>query len=359
MSAELIGITAATVTLGTAILVSMLGFRGEVSDLRNPAVGNAARNKSMQFAYREMLSMHLFAFVIATATIIVVLFAIIGPTGSHGAVMTLHRLAYGGLYAGICLPIYYSMTVITLYILRLRSPLVSALAVPVVALLASVPSAALAYTVEQIVRQAGLSGYTALLTTYLRFAAIAVAYSHLVLYLVYQRIRFVAVLGESGGRHGDGKTCASLASSVEGTDGVPAIDPEAETSSRAESPIGEEGDDRSPPVSGTATDPPQKLLDLLPVALGRDVIFLKSEDHYVRICTTRGESLIMIRFSDITTALDAIGMQVHRSYWIAHRHVVKLERRRNGGLLHLTGDHQVPVSATYLRSLRATIRARE
>ena len=48
----------------------------------------------------------------------------------------------------------------------------------------------------------------------------------------------------------------------------------------------------------------------------------------------------------------ARGMQIHRSYWVAHRHIRYVVRRDRRTLLHLTGDYEVPVSRTFLPEVR-------
>ena len=49
-------------------------------------------------------------------------------------------------------------------------------------------------------------------------------------------------------------------------------------------------------------------------------------------------------------------MQVHRSYWVATRHVTRSVRSGKRTLLRLTGDHKVPVSVTHMPAVRALLR---
>ena len=100
--------------------------------------------------------------------------------------------------------------------------------------------------------------------------------------------------------------------------------------------------------------PGARFLDRLPEKLGRDLIYLKTADHYVEAFTTAGSTLVLIRFVDAIAELDgAGGMRVHRSYWVARRHVTGAARRRSRTTLSLTGGHEVPVSRTYLAAVRA------
>ena len=73
------------------------------------------------------------------------------------------------------------------------------------------------------------------------------------------------------------------------------------------------------------------LVRRLPPALGRDVLALEAEDHYVRVYTSVGSALVLSRLADAIAGLGAIeGLRVHRSWWVA-RHAVRsatVERRR-------------------------------
>ena len=69
-------------------------------------------------------------------------------------------------------------------------------------------------------------------------------------------------------------------------------------------------------------------LDRLPPELGRDLVYLRMADHYVEAFTTAGSTLVLMRFADAVAALeDAGGLRVHRSYWVAKKHVTGTARR--------------------------------
>ena len=97
-----------------------------------------------------------------------------------------------------------------------------------------------------------------------------------------------------------------------------------------------------------------RFLDRLPEKLGRDLVYLKTADHYVEAFTTAGSTLVLMRFVDAVAELDgAGGLRVHRSYWVARRHVEGAERRNGRTTLRLTGGHEVPVSRTHMPAVRA------
>jgi hypothetical protein len=92
-------------------------------------------------------------------------------------------------------------------------------------------------------------------------------------------------------------------------------------------------------------DPSASLLDRLPRHIGRDVVALEAEDHYVRVHTTVGSSLIFARFGDAMTALSALdGVRVHRSYWVRRAAVQGVSVQGKGLMLTLSNDMRVPVS---------------
>ena len=97
-----------------------------------------------------------------------------------------------------------------------------------------------------------------------------------------------------------------------------------------------------------------RFMDRLPVKYrGADLWAVSSEDHYLRVHTSRGEELILMRLADAVRELSgAGGVQVHRSWWVAKDGVD--DTRREGGklLLVLKSGTQVPVSRTYLPAAR-------
>ncbi|ANC90602.1 LytTR family transcriptional regulator [Azospirillum humicireducens] len=114
------------------------------------------------------------------------------------------------------------------------------------------------------------------------------------------------------------------------------------------------------PVSGdVAGDPaaprPVPFLDRIPARLGRDLLALEMEDHYVRVHTALGSDLILMRMRDAVAELAGIdGRQVHRSYWVAASAVAAVERKPDGKLsLRLINGMLVPVSRTHAPSVRA------
>jgi hypothetical protein len=92
----------------------------------------------------------------------------------------------------------------------------------------------------------------------------------------------------------------------------------------------------------------------LPARLGVDLLYIEVEDHYLRVHTSQGNGLLLLRLSDAVAELDpTLGRRVHRSYWVARRAVSSVERDRYRVRLILSNGARVPVSRTFLPKLRA------
>ena len=96
------------------------------------------------------------------------------------------------------------------------------------------------------------------------------------------------------------------------------------------------------------------VLNEMPRGLGGSILYIKVEDHYLRVVTTEGEGLVLRRMRDAVTELtDAPGLQVHRSWWVAKAAVDYVENRNRQKLLVLTDSQRVPISKTHLPRLKA------
>ena len=75
---------------------------------------------------------------------------------------------------------------------------------------------------------------------------------------------------------------------------------------------------------------------------------ISSEDHYLRVHTSAGEEMILMRLADAVRELGpANGLQVHRSWWVAIAGVADETRDNGRSLLVLHSGTQVPVSRSY------------
>lgn len=112
---------------------------------------------------------------------------------------------------------------------------------------------------------------------------------------------------------------------------------------------------RGAPQAAAAAEPAApKFLDRLPLKLrGAEVWAVEAEDHYLRLHTSRGQDLILMRLADAVLELDGIeGAQVHRSWWVAREAIADARRGDGRATLTLKDGSEVPVSRTYAKLLR-------
>jgi hypothetical protein len=107
--------------------------------------------------------------------------------------------------------------------------------------------------------------------------------------------------------------------------------------------------------AGPEGSPPPKFLERIPVKLkGGDLYAVEAEDHYLRLHTSLGQDLILMRLSDAVSELEGLeGAQTHRSWWVAKDAVTGAERGDGRATLTLKDGSEVPVSRAYARTLRA------
>ncbi len=75
---------------------------------------------------------------------------------------------------------------------------------------------------------------------------------------------------------------------------------------------------------------------------------ISSEDHYLRVHTSVGEEMILMRLADAVRELGgAGGLQVHRSWWVAKAGIAEEKRENGRSLLVLKSGTVVPVSRSY------------
>ena len=107
------------------------------------------------------------------------------------------------------------------------------------------------------------------------------------------------------------------------------------------------------PVAVPVATPSNPLLDALPAELGSDVIALEMEDHYVRVHTTLGSELVLMRLRDAMSHVsETEGRQTHRSWWVARGAVEDVVREGRNVRLVLAGGLEAPVSRAQVSELR-------
>lgn len=91
----------------------------------------------------------------------------------------------------------------------------------------------------------------------------------------------------------------------------------------------------------------------LPFGQRGEIVCLRMEDHYVRIHTARGSTLVLMRFTDALAELDgAIGLRVHRSWWVAASAVASVQRSARSTQITLVNGLVAPVSQPYVQAVK-------
>lgn len=101
--------------------------------------------------------------------------------------------------------------------------------------------------------------------------------------------------------------------------------------------------------------PVETFLSRLPLKFRQaELHAVSSEDHYLRVHTSLGEELILMRLADAVRELDgAGGLQVHRSWWVARSAVRDVKRQGSKVSLVLPSGKEAPVSRTFGAQARA------
>ena len=301
-----------------------------------------ADDPALPQAYRQILGWPVATLSLVTALVAAVMLSVMGPLGIDDGLTLVRRLTLVAIVSVICWPFCLSLAAVVLYLTRFRPPFQIAIACTLGTLCMTAPCTAVAYTIYGLLRPDD-AAHLEVADIYKHLAVFLFAWSALVHYVACQRAKLW------------------LAPST--TQGVPMTAPEPSTISRAGTapehavePGPQDGDAAQTetavqPIEGASS----RFFDRLPSTLGRDIVFLNVSGHYINVVTTTGSCLVLMRFADAIAELGSLGMQVHRSYWVAHRHITGILRRDERTLVRVTGRYEVPVSRTHLATVRAAL----
>ncbi|WP_439573368.1 LytTR family DNA-binding domain-containing protein [Phreatobacter sp.] len=107
------------------------------------------------------------------------------------------------------------------------------------------------------------------------------------------------------------------------------------------------------PAPDDPSEPAGTLRQKLPLPLRRaQILSLSAEDHYVRVATDRGATLVLIPLSEAVDALGPeAGLRIHRSHWIARQALEAPGATVMRTAIRLADGTQLPVSRTGRRAL--------
>ena len=361
----------------------------------------------MESAYRELATPSMFALVALVIGALVVIYTFLGPFNTRQTLSLSQRFAYCGVVGVLSLLVCFPAGVFTFYLTRFRSRTVIGVVLFGYALIMAVPGLAIAYGAYLVFHGGGrpMTGIWISYTISVANLAAGTSLTYYVLYLRVSRNSLLAAIAaaaqgaaepvatghtrasagtaravganapvraparsagrtrQHGGPPGEGKPASPAATVVERIHHADHADTAAGGAAADEAatvparPVA-----RPPPVQNriqphrpTQKQRGQHLLDRIPGELGRDLIYLKVSGHYLEVVTTRGRAVILQRLADAIGELGDMGIQTHRSYWVARKHIRYWVRRDRRALLHLTGDHEVPVSRSLLPDVRRVV----
>ena len=112
-------------------------------------------------------------------------------------------------------------------------------------------------------------------------------------------------------------------------------------------------DRRSYWVSNGLTRPTAEGSGRLPDHMLELVLCLQMEDHHVRAYTAAGSTLYFAAMRDVVSQLGPRGLQVHRSWWVAHGAVANWTGDARALELVLDNGLKVPVARSRIATIRA------
>lgn len=101
------------------------------------------------------------------------------------------------------------------------------------------------------------------------------------------------------------------------------------------------------------TSPPAFADRLPPKFRAAEIHAVSAEDHYLRVHTSAGEIMILMRLADAIRELGGLeGMQTHRSWWVARQGLAETAKGDGKVMLRLKSGAEAPVSRTYQKAVK-------
>jgi len=114
------------------------------------------------------------------------------------------------------------------------------------------------------------------------------------------------------------------------------------------------GEDGSAEISADRT---AEFWQKVPKSLGRDLIAISAELHYLRVHTAVGDALILFAFGRVVELLDGPDTcQIHRSHWVRLPHVTDIVTGKGTMTCVLDNGLTFPVSRSHRKALKLGVR---
>ena len=101
----------------------------------------------------------------------------------------------------------------------------------------------------------------------------------------------------------------------------------------------------------------ETFLKRLPVEFHSATLYaVSSEDHYLRVHTDRGDTLILMRLADAMRELEIVdGLQTHRSWWVAREGITQKTGKSGKQSLTLKSGVIVPIARSRAKIAREAL----
>lgn len=114
------------------------------------------------------------------------------------------------------------------------------------------------------------------------------------------------------------------------------------------------GDGPQDPVGPSKQSTDSGYLRHLDHPLNGTLLRIEAQEHYVRLVSDLESQMVLYRFNDIVSELPGqLGMQVHRSHWVAFAAAESLDRDSGRLWLTVTDGSKIPVSRKYSEDVQS------
>lgn len=97
-------------------------------------------------------------------------------------------------------------------------------------------------------------------------------------------------------------------------------------------------------TNGHSTSMETKPMSLFDIPI-KQIIYLKAEQHYLRVITNTESKLFLFNLKDAISELpEHLGIQTHRSYWVAFEYIEKIQSHDDQKMLLMKNNALVPIS---------------
>lgn len=99
------------------------------------------------------------------------------------------------------------------------------------------------------------------------------------------------------------------------------------------------------------------IYSILPKNIGRDIVYIASEMHYLRVVTTKGKALELYSLNNAIKELAGVceGVQTHRAYWVSKSHIDQIVGKAPNRNILTKQGYLVPISRRQYSAVRAFV----